>query len=381
VDHFSSGHEAVLPVTAEVKAPLAETSPLPAEEGAHMAATPTDTAKVVETQAQNSVPTPKPMPPTPAPTPTPTPTPAIPPADPMEKPSVSHHSEIPKNVEKPENTNVPVATEKAEIPKGAIIGKGNVSITHAFKMQLESDPELAKQLGYDVAKNKALFLKHLGEKLGYIGENGQDIGAHAGMGEAYVLHAEMQADGSFAPVSEEYQHGELVESHHAGDAFEGDTASPDHEKYEYVRNSTHQDTPAESVSSAYSPDTEIPEPTPDLSLPADGDVEASFNDSNEYSPDINQTPEFFAQRESLIRRLFGYRQGFFGPKVADSNQWDALRGKTMSQVLDKNANFGPELRRPLARLGRLLAQSKIGYSPSERLEEYLNRVAEIRTSR
>jgi hypothetical protein len=110
-------------------------------------------------------------------------------------------------VETPDNKVL--STDKAGVGNGE-------GITHAFKHQLDSDPELLKiyeeKLGMDYESNKGAFLAKLAKEFGYIDEAGNDVRVSAPNVSAYQLNT----DGS---VSEFYK-GQFMESHDMGSAFE-----------------------------------------------------------------------------------------------------------------------------------------------------------------
>ncbi len=117
------------------------------------------------------------------------------------------------------------------IPKEALIdSEHNVGVTYAFKSQLEANHELATKMGYPLegtASEKALFLKHLGEKTGYIGPDGQVL-VKANVGAAY----ELKIDTNGKIMVQEYQNGVATEIHHEGDKLE---TGKDLNEYEYSK--------------------------------------------------------------------------------------------------------------------------------------------------
>ena len=228
------------------------------------------------------------------------------------------------------------------------------------------------------------------------------------MGEAYVLHSVSQPDGTFAPSADEYQAGKLIESHHAGDAFEGSSK----EGYEYIRHggsaspiAVHHEVAAHpaampqgtvshegvgvlphgsvekvdastAVSGAAGPDHGA---LPHGSVEYAAAAQTAPTESGALSAAAAENPVFAAENTRMLTEIFHYRAGLFGPRVFDRSEYSRLQGARMSDILDPGARFTPDLRAPIRRLIRLFERSRVAYTPGETVANYLQRVVQIRT--
>ncbi len=275
------------------------------------------------------------------------------------------------------------APTKIEIPKGAVIGEHNVSITHAFKMQLEADKDLAHKLGYDVAENKPLFLKHLGEKLGYINEKGEGVGVKAGMGEAYVLSANPDSVGDFAPSVDEYQNGALVEHHDSGATFEGDQK----EKYEYLMGKekniprVHQDIHHETAHHLTHRDETL-----------DSDPQIDVLPEKDITLDVGETAAKMAAERAIdgeykhiLTKITGHRTSLFGPKHLDSYTMglyeNNVKNATIGEILSgKVGNNHAEVLKAVRHAKHFINHSHIDHKNlNETFDSFVKRSATIRT--
>lgn len=114
-----------------------------------------------------------------------------------------------------DKTPLPEDIKPEDINNDAIVRKGE-GITHAFKRQLDHDPELTKvyetKLGMDYEANKGVFLAKLAKEFGYIDSAGNDVR----VSEADVTAYQLSKDGTVS----EFDYGAFKESHSFGAAFE-----------------------------------------------------------------------------------------------------------------------------------------------------------------